>query len=92
MDKGQEVKHKIWENYWNSFDGFSLALQNSDRRQITELLKEAKLHVNGMTDSWFEFVEIFDNAINSNRNKLNKTELADAKELINFIKKPLTRR
>lgn len=91
MDKGQEVKYKTWGDYWNSFDSFSLALQNSDRGQITELLEEAKLHVNGMTDGWFEFVDIFENAINSHKDKLNKTELADAIELIDFIRKPLTR-
>ena len=92
MDKGQEVKYKTWEDYWNSFDSFSLALQNSDRGQITELLKEAKLHVNGMTDGWFEFVDIFENAVNSNKDNLNQTELANAIELIDFIKTPLTRR
>jgi hypothetical protein len=92
MDKGQEVKFKTWEEYWNSFDNFSLSLQKSDRGQITELLKEAKLHVNGMTDGWFEFVDIFESAINSNKDKLQKAELDDAIELIDFIKKPLTRR
>lgn len=92
MDKGQEVKFKTWEDYWKTFDNFSLTLQNSDREEITELLKEAKLHVNGMTDGWFEFIDIFEKAIKSYRHKLNETELANATELIDFIKKPLTRR
>ena len=92
MDKGEEVKFKTWGDYWNAFDNFSLTLQNSDRVQISELLKEAKLHVNGMTDGWFEFVEIFENAISDNKNKLGKIELDSAVEMIDFIKIPLTRR
>jgi hypothetical protein len=92
MDKRQEVKFETWESYWNAFDNFSLTMNNSNREEISELLEEAKLHVNGMTDGWFEFVDIFENAIGSNKDKLDKREIDIAIELIDFIKKPLKRR
>lgn len=91
MDK-ENLKFENWADYWSSFDNFCWTFENSDREFVSDELKEAKFHVNGMTDGWFEFLDIFEKSISGNRKRLTEAELMTANDLINYIKIPLTRR
>jgi len=92
MNSSQNIKFKDWADFWTSFNNFLLTLKKSDREYISKLLEEARLHVNGMTDGWFEFTEIFETAIIDNKTDLTANEMQMAKELLDYIKIPLTKK
>lgn len=91
MDKKQHLAFKDWEDYWACFNSFCLLMQNSGREQVSTQFREAKLHVNGMTDGWFEFTGILEKAIYEHEMQLTEAELSTANKLMDFVKKPLTR-
>lgn len=41
--------------FWEDFDNFHLTFNNSEKSNIYESLKDAKTHVNGLTDGWYGF-------------------------------------
>jgi len=88
----QSIDIKNWDDYWNIFRDLCAAFQKNNRSHIEQELIEARLHVNGMTDGWYEFLELFEKSMINNKDALTKNELEVSGLLIKYVKDPLTKR
>ena len=81
-----------WTDYWKRFDQLIISLSETNQISCIEELKEAQLHVNGLTDGWFEFLEGFEKSIDKFRNQLSKDQIHQANILISTLRNILTNR
>jgi hypothetical protein len=81
-----------WQDYWTNFDKLIESLRTNNLTSCISELKSAQLHVNGLTDGWFEFLLAFEESINKFRDQLSKEQIDYADFLITSLRKVLTKR
>jgi hypothetical protein len=92
LNKMISEKRESGKDYWYIFDQFCETLNKSKKAEIADKLRSAKMHVNGLTDGWFEFKNELDLVYKSDKAELTKSELVDFEYLRKEIDKTLKNR
>ena len=81
-----------WDDYWKIFDDLCISLKNQNKTKINEELFFARLHVNGLTDGWNDFLIKFKETYEKNVNNLLPEDIERCKVLIEALTTSLKRR
>ena len=73
-----------------TFDALIDNLRQGDQTQIIDELKEAKKHVNGLTDGWFDFKIALEKTLESNRTSMTADQVRSVQALIETLNDALT--
>ena len=74
--------------YWQRYDSLCNDIK-SENNQLAEQLKNAKLYVNGLTDGWYDFLNLFKELIFNNAENLSSDCKVQAGMLIAQLDKVL---
>lgn len=74
--------------YWQRYDTLCSNIK-SENNQLAEQLINAKLHVNGLTDGWYDFLSLFKELIFKNADTLSSDCKVQADILITQLEKVL---
>lgn len=74
--------------YWQRYDTLCSNIK-SENNQLAEQLINAKLHVNGLTDGWYDFLNLFKELIFKNADTLSSDCKVQADILITQLEKVL---
>lgn len=77
-----------WSEYWQRY-GTLCSNIKSENNQLAEQLINAKLHVNGLTDGWCDFLNLFKELIFKNADTLSSDCKIQADILITQLEKAL---
>ena len=77
-----------WSEYWQRYDTLCSNIK-SENNQLAEQLINAKLHVNGLTDGWYDFLNLFKELIFKNADTLSSDCKVQADILITQLEKAL---
>lgn len=78
-----------WSKYWQRYDMLCHNIK-SENELLAERLIDAKLYVNGLTDGWYEFLNMFKGLIFDNSNNLSSDFKLEADSLIIQLENTLT--
>ncbi|MBD3588138.1 hypothetical protein [Bacteroides sp. GM023] len=70
-----------WSEYWQRYDTLCCNIK-SENNQMAEQLIDAKLYVNGLTDGWYAFLNLFKELMFKNSNSLSSNCKVQADSLI----------
>jgi len=74
-----------WTDYWHYFNNLIKSLNDDQKTSCISELRDAQMHVNGMTDGWFEFLIAFEKTINKFRTQLTDSQIKEADLLTAFL-------
>lgn len=77
-----------WSEYWQRYDALCCNIK-SENNQLAEQLIDAKLYVNGLTDGWYAFLNLFKELIFKNSNYLSSDCKVQADSLIIHLENAL---
>ena len=77
-----------WAEYWQRYNTLCSILK-AENHQLAEQLINAKLHVNGLTDGWYDFLNLFKELIFKNAKTLSPDSKVQADTLITQLEKAL---
>lgn len=92
LNKMIREKRESGKDFWFIFDQYCETLTKSKKAEIADKLRHAKMHVNGLTDGWFEFKNGLDLIYKSDKAELTEGELVDFEYLRKEIDKTLKNR
>ncbi len=88
----KDYKLSGWQDYWKVFDKLIEELSSDKQTEIITELKEVQKHINGLTDSWYEFKFSFEKVLKSNRENMTKEQNEIADFLLTTLSKSLSNR
>jgi hypothetical protein len=74
-----------WDDYWKIFDDLCGSLKNQNKTKFIEELFFARLLVNGLTDGWQDFLNMFKQIYDKNANDLLPEDIERCKILIEAL-------
>ena len=77
-----------WSEYWQKYNSLCDIIR-SENNQLAEQLIDAKLYVNGLTDGWHDFLNVFKELIFKNAETLSLDCKVQADILITQLEKSL---
>ena len=81
MKRIMNEKLNNWSEYWQRYDTLCCNIK-SENNQMAEQLIDAKLYVNGLTDGWYAFLNLFKELMFKNSNSLSSNCKVQADSLI----------
>ena len=81
-----------WDDYWKIFDDLCYSLKKQDKTKIIEELFFARLHVNGLTDGWYDFLNQLKKNYQKNATSLLLEDVERYQTLIDSLTLSLNRR
>lgn len=89
MNRIMKKESNNWSKYWQRYDMLCHNIK-SENELLAERLIDAKLYVNGLTDGWYEFLNMFKGLIFDNSNNLSSDFKLEADSLIIQLENTLT--
>lgn len=89
MNRIMRKESNNWSKYWQRYDTLCRNIK-SENEPLAEQLIDAKLYVNGLTDGWYEFLNMFKGLIFDNSNNLSSYCKLEADFLIIQLENTLT--
>ena len=80
-----------WSEYWQKYNSLCDIIR-SENNQLAEQLIDAKLYVNGLTDGWHDFLNVFKELIFKNAETLSLDCKVQADILITQLEKSVNER
>lgn len=77
-----------WSEYWQRYNTLCNIIK-AENNQLAEQLINAKLYVNGLTDGWYDFLNLFKELIFKNAKTLSSDCKVQADTLITQLEKAL---
>lgn len=77
-----------WSEYWQRFDALCSNIK-SENSQLAGQLISAKLYANGLTDGWYDFLNLFKELMFNNAKTLSSDSKVQADALITELEKAL---
>jgi len=81
-----------WDDYWKIFDELCNSLKKQNKTKIIEELFFARLHVNGLTDGWYDFLNQLKKVYEKYASNLSSEDVKRCQILIDNLTLSLKRR
>ncbi len=72
-------------DFWIKFGELINLLKEENKQHIASELKEVQFYVNGLTDGWYNFKEVYNKIIQYRKYELTKHQLYLALNLLNKL-------